>query len=56
MPVENGETAVILIVVLVIFLFGGFSGRFGGYGYGYGYGPRPLLITPRNGIWHLSIS
>jgi hypothetical protein len=25
MPVENGETAVILIVVLVIFLFGGFS-------------------------------
>jgi len=28
----------ILIVVLVIFLLGGFSGRFGGYGYGYGHG------------------
>lgn len=26
----------ILITVLVIFLLGGFSGRFGGYGYGYG--------------------
>jgi Protein of unknown function (DUF3309) len=24
--------------VLVIFLLGGFSGRFGGYGYGYGHG------------------
>jgi hypothetical protein len=28
----------ILVVVLVIFLLGGFSGRFGGYGYGYGHG------------------
>jgi uncharacterized protein DUF3309 len=28
----------ILIIVLVIFLLGGFSGRFGGYGYGYGHG------------------
>ena len=28
----------ILIVLLVIFLIGGFSGRFGGYGYGYGHG------------------
>jgi Protein of unknown function (DUF3309) len=27
----------ILIIVLVIFLLGGFSGRFGGYGYGYGH-------------------
>jgi hypothetical protein len=27
----------ILIVLLVIFLLGGFSGRFGGYGYGYGH-------------------
>ena len=26
----------ILIILLVIFLLGGFSGRFGGYGYGYG--------------------
>jgi len=24
----------ILVVILVIFLLGGFSGRFGGYGYG----------------------
>ena len=28
----------ILIVLLIIFLLGGFSGRFGGYGYGYGHG------------------
>ena len=28
----------ILVIVLVIFLLGGFSGRFGGYGYGYGHG------------------
>ena len=28
----------ILIVVLVIFLLGGFSGRFGGYGYSFGHG------------------
>ena len=28
----------ILIILLVIFLIGGFSGRFGGYGYGYGHG------------------
>lgn len=28
----------ILAVVLIIFLLGGFSGRFGGYGYGYGHG------------------
>jgi hypothetical protein len=29
---------IILIVVLAIFLLGGFSGRFGGYGYGFGHG------------------
>ena len=28
----------ILIILLVIFLLGGFSGRCGGYGYGYGHG------------------
>ncbi len=28
----------ILIVVLVVFLLGGFSGKFGGYGYGFGNG------------------
>ena len=28
----------ILLVLLIIFLLGGFSGRFGGYGYGYGNG------------------
>lgn len=26
----------VLIILLVVFLAGGFSGRFGGYGYGYG--------------------
>lgn len=38
----------ILVIVLIIFLLGGFSGRFGGYGYGYGHGgvgiPGVLLI------------
>ena len=28
----------VLVILLIIFLFGGFSGRFGGYGYGYGHG------------------
>jgi len=28
----------ILTILLIIFLLGGFSGRFGGYGYGYGNG------------------
>jgi len=28
----------ILLVLLVIFLLGGFSGRLGGYGYGFGNG------------------
>jgi len=27
----------ILLIIFVIFLAGGFSGRFGGYGYGYGH-------------------
>ena len=27
----------VLIVLLVIVLLGGFSGRFGGYGYGFGH-------------------
>ena len=33
----------ILIILRVIFLFGGFSGRFGGYGYGYGHGGVGLI-------------
>ena len=28
----------LLAILLIIFLLGGFSGRFGGYGYGYGHG------------------
>jgi hypothetical protein len=37
---HNGRQVMglILIIILVIFLLGGFSGRFGGYGYGYGHG------------------
>ena len=35
----------ILIIILVIFLLGGFSGRFGGYGYGYGHGGVGLIGT-----------
>jgi hypothetical protein len=33
---------IILLVLLVIFLLGGFSGRFGGYGYGYGHRHRGM--------------
>ena len=33
----------ILIVLLVIALLGGFSGRFGGYGYGFGHSGVGLL-------------
>jgi hypothetical protein len=38
-PTALGDNAMglILIIILVIFLLGGFSGRFGGYGYGYGH-------------------
>ncbi len=32
------STGMILLVLLVIFLLGGFSGRLGGYGYGFGNG------------------
>ena len=35
----------ILIILLVIFLAGGFSGRFGGYGYGYGHGGVGVIGT-----------
>ncbi len=38
----------ILVTVLIIFLLGGFSGRFGGYGYGFGHAgvgvPGTILI------------
>ena len=35
----------ILVIVLIIFLLGGFSGRFGGYGYGFGHGGIGILDT-----------
>jgi hypothetical protein len=35
----------ILVIILAIFLLGGFSGRFGGYGYGYGHGGVGLIGT-----------
>jgi hypothetical protein len=35
----------ILAIILIIFLLGGFSGRFGGYGYGYGHGGVGLIGT-----------
>jgi Protein of unknown function (DUF3309) len=31
------------IVILIIFLLGGFSGRFGGYSYGFGHGGVGIL-------------
>jgi hypothetical protein len=40
-PAALGESAmslgVILIIIVIIYLLGGFSGRFGGYGYGMGH-------------------
>jgi uncharacterized protein DUF3309 len=33
----------LLVIILVIALLGGFSGRFGGYGYGYGHGGVGVL-------------
>src|SRR5664279_6449761 len=35
----------ILVILLVIFLLGGFSGRFGGYGYGYGHRGIGVILT-----------
>jgi hypothetical protein len=35
----------ILVIILIIFLLGGFSGRFGGYGYGYGHGGVGIIGT-----------
>jgi hypothetical protein len=38
---SDGESAMslgmILIIIVIIYLLGGFSGRFGGYGYGMGH-------------------
>jgi hypothetical protein len=36
---------IIIVVVLIIFLLGGFSGRFGGYGYGYGHRSVGIIGT-----------
>jgi hypothetical protein len=33
----------VLIIILIVFLLGGFSGRFGGYGYGFGHGGNGLI-------------
>lgn len=35
----------ILVILLIIFLLGGFSGRFGGYGYGFGHAGVGVLGT-----------
>lgn len=35
----------ILAILLIIFLLGGFSGRFGGYGYGYGHSGVGVIGT-----------
>lgn len=37
------SVGLILVIILVIFLLGGFSGRFGGYGYGYGHGGMGVI-------------
>jgi hypothetical protein len=40
---EIGHVDRTLVILLVIFLFGGFSGRFGGFGYGYGHGGMGVI-------------
>jgi len=35
----------IVLIILIALLVGGFSGRFGGYGYGYGHGGVGVLGT-----------
>ncbi len=35
----------ILVILLIVFLFGGFSDRFGGYGYGYGHSGVGIIGT-----------
>lgn len=35
----------ILVTLLIVFLLGGFSGRFGGYGYGFGHAGVGVLGT-----------
>jgi hypothetical protein len=42
-PRQEQAMGLILIIILVIFLMGGFSGRFGGYGYGYGHGGMGII-------------
>jgi hypothetical protein len=46
-PAACGESAMslgtILVIILIIFLLGGFSGRFGGYGYGMGHSGTGLI-------------
>jgi hypothetical protein len=46
-PRKDGTMSLglILVIILVIFLLGGFSGRFGGYGYGYGHGGVGIIGT-----------
>jgi Protein of unknown function (DUF3309) len=34
---ERMSLGTILVIIVIIFLLGGFSGRFGGYGYGMGH-------------------
>jgi hypothetical protein len=40
---ETMSLGLILVIILIIFLLGGFSGRFGGYGYGFGHGGMGVL-------------
>ena len=45
-PAEGARSmslGTILVIILIIFLLGGFSGRFGGYGYGFGHGGIGVL-------------
>jgi hypothetical protein len=41
---EANHVAWTQIIILIIFLLGGFSGRFGGYGYGYGHGVIGIIL------------
>jgi hypothetical protein len=51
MEVKAMSLGTILLIILIIFLLGGFSGRFGGYGYGFGHGGVGVIGAISSSSW-----